>query len=213
MVGIAMAPDDSRAALAATAAEQGISLARLSRLIGRNEAYLHQYVTRGSPRRLAEDDRRRLAAALGVGEAVLGGPPPLATVNVPRLAVGASAGPGRLVEDETAGAMLLDEALLRRLGVRRDSVSTIRVEGDSMAPTLCDGDEILVDTAARQPGRRGHPFVMRLDGALVVKRVAAAADGGWLVTSDGRDAPDPGLCAPARCTVIGRVVWLARALL
>lgn len=54
------------------AAEQGESLASLSALIGRNAAYLHQFVTRGSPRRLDDDDRLFLAMHLNVSERLLG---------------------------------------------------------------------------------------------------------------------------------------------
>ena len=66
-----------RAALAALIAESGESYAALSRLIGRNAAYLQQFVTRGSPRQLAERDRALLARYLGVPEARLGGMRPL----------------------------------------------------------------------------------------------------------------------------------------
>ena len=55
-----------RAALAALVDRSGASYAALSRLLGRNPAYLQQFVTRGSPRRLAEGDRDDHRAALGV---------------------------------------------------------------------------------------------------------------------------------------------------
>ena len=67
-----MEASDPRAALAAMVARSGASYAALSRLIGRNAAYLQQFVTRGSPRRLDERDRRLLAAYFGVGEHELG---------------------------------------------------------------------------------------------------------------------------------------------
>lgn len=54
------------------AIERGRSLASLSAMIGRNPAYLRQFVTRGSPRRLPEDERRHLAIVLNVDERELG---------------------------------------------------------------------------------------------------------------------------------------------
>lgn len=63
---------DPRASLAQLAAERGESLAALSRLIGRNEAYLQQFIARGIPRKLDEDDRLTLARYLGVDERLLG---------------------------------------------------------------------------------------------------------------------------------------------
>jgi len=47
------------------------NLKQLSLCLGRNHAYLHQYVYRGSPRALPEQIRRRLARLLRVNEARL----------------------------------------------------------------------------------------------------------------------------------------------
>ena len=54
------------------ATDPGRSLASLSAPIGRNPAYLQQYISRGSPRRLPEDERRHLAIVLEVDERELG---------------------------------------------------------------------------------------------------------------------------------------------
>ncbi len=107
-----MEQDDPRGRLKALADARGDSLAALSAMIGRNAAYLQQFVMRGSPRRLAEDDRRRLADYFGVDEAALGGPQQRRAFTVPRLDVAASAGPGALVDGEIVlGAEALDPAL------------------------------------------------------------------------------------------------------
>ena len=45
---------------------KGWSLSELSRSIGRNVAYVQQYVRRGTPRYLTEHDRHALAAILGI---------------------------------------------------------------------------------------------------------------------------------------------------
>lgn len=50
----------------------GHSLASLSTRIGRNAAYLQQYVGRGTPRRLPEPERLALAMILQVDERLLG---------------------------------------------------------------------------------------------------------------------------------------------
>jgi hypothetical protein len=201
-----------RSALAALIAESGESYAALSRLIGRNAAYLQQLVTRGSPRELAERDRALLARYFGVAEARLGGPELPGLVPITRLDVGASAGPGGLVEDEARrrpGA--LDPALLRQLGVRPAAASMIRVEGESMLPTLADGDEILVDRDRCRLAARPALYVLRADGVVMVKRLRALGDEVEII-SDNPGFP-PRLCAAEEVEVIGRVVWLSRALL
>lgn len=201
-----------RSALAALIAESGESYAALSRLIGRNDAYLQQFVARGSPRALAERDRALLARYFGVPEARLGGPELPGLVAITRLDVGASAGPGGLVEGEARrrpGA--LDPVLLRQLGVRPTAASMIRVSGESMAPTLADGDEILVDRDRCRLAARPSLYVLRLDGAVMVKRLRAL--GAEIeVLSDNPDFAAR-LCRSAEVEVIGRVVWLSRSLL
>jgi hypothetical protein len=54
------------------AKERGDSLAALSRLIRRNEAYLQQFIKRGTPERLPEDERRVLAIYFNIDERELG---------------------------------------------------------------------------------------------------------------------------------------------
>src|SRR5262245_1564532 len=101
-----MAAVDPRERLLELATERRVSLAQLSALIGRNASYLQQFVRKGSPRKLEEGDRATLARFFGVSEAELGGmeekSSDLDWVEVPRLSLGASAGPGTLPFDEQA---------------------------------------------------------------------------------------------------------------
>jgi phage repressor protein C with HTH and peptisase S24 domain len=206
-----MEQEAQRAALEALMTERGVSFVELSRVIGRNPAYLQQYVKRGSPRELAERDRARLAGYLGVDESQLGARVNEAAFVVPRLDVGASAGPGGLVDAEDARqGFAFPPALLRQLGVRTSAASMIRVQGDSMSPTLEDGDEILVNRDDRRVGPRGGVFVLRLDDELVVKRLRPAV-GGVEVVSDNPTYPAR-VVPTSRADVIGRVAWLSRAI-
>ncbi|WP_375391276.1 helix-turn-helix transcriptional regulator [uncultured Sphingomonas sp.] len=204
-----MATGDPRERLRALAGERGDSLAALSAMLGRSHAYLQQWITRGSPKLLTERDRRALADYFGVDEAALGGPPTVAAWRAPRLDVAASAGPGALIDDEAAlGASAVPPELARALGLQRGRAAIIRVRGDSMAPGLADGDELLVDEASSSPDARGGVYVVRLDGVLLVKRVRRGARG-YVVTSDNPDAPPVGA---GDVQVIGRAVWQMRRL-
>ena len=206
---------DPRAVLDRLVTAGGESYAALSRMLRRNPAYLQQYVKRGTPRLLAERDRKLLAGYFRVDEAELGGPsaPAIPTVaRVRRLDVAASAGPGGLAEeDRLLGGELFDPRLLASLGVREGQSAVLRAQGDSMTPTIQDGDRMLIDERDRSPGARGGIYVLRLDGALMVKRVAKTGDG-IAVTSDNPDFPAIVLPAPDAVDVLGRVVWLSRAL-
>ena len=66
--------NDPRLVLQRLCAERGEDFAGLSRMLGKNPAYIQQYVRRGVPRRLGEDERRKLARYFGIAEALLGGP-------------------------------------------------------------------------------------------------------------------------------------------
>jgi hypothetical protein len=61
----------ARAELERLVASSSLSYAALSKMLGRNAAYLQQYVKRGSPQFLEERDRKLLADVLGVEEARL----------------------------------------------------------------------------------------------------------------------------------------------
>ena len=201
-----MSVSDPRAALAGLAADRGDSLAALSAMLGRNAAYLQQFVRRGTPRMLAERDRRVLADYFGVAESALGAVDrPI--FRLPRLDVAASAGPGALVDGEIVlGTDAIDPALARRLGLREGQAAIIRVRGDSMAPGLLDGDHIVVDTSDTRPGRRGGVFVIRVEAATMVKRVAAGPAGPVVTSDNPAAAPVP----VGEVAVIGRVVWQMR---
>ncbi len=207
---------DPRKRLADLAEAQGVSLASLSRLVGRNGTYLQQFITKGSPRKLAEDDRRILAEFFGVAESELGGGPeksydsaPVAArsgwVEVPRLPLGASAGPGAIAAEETPfDSFRFSARWLREQGLDPAMLSAILVEGDSMEPVLRDGDEILVDRTPR--ALRDGIHVVRLGEALHVKRVQAGRPGTLTLISANAAYP------PIEATlddvdVIGRVVW------
>ena len=66
--------DDARRALDELIQQRGVNYSSVSRLLGRNAAYIQQYIRRGSPRELDEKDRLVLSRFFGVDEKVLGAP-------------------------------------------------------------------------------------------------------------------------------------------
>jgi hypothetical protein len=213
-----MAEVDGRTALARLIEERGEDYAGLSRLIGRNAAYIQQFIKRGTPRRLAEADRRILARYFGVDEAALGAPeaaPGPGLRPVPRLDVDASAGAGAFDGDERGGGHIaFDPAWLRRVARGApEQLSIIRVAGDSMAPTLADGDDILVDRGDAAARLRDGIYVLRIEGALMVKRLALNPAARTLsIRSDNPAYPGWPDCDPGAVDVVGRVVWAGRRL-
>ena len=210
----------ARGRLQAMARDRRSSLAELSRLIGRNPAYLQQYVTRGSPRHLDEPDLRKIAEFLGISTRVI------ETrrfddsrmnsrsqrraafdddwVDIPRLPLDASAGPGAVGAQEISyDQFRFTRRWLREMGLEGADLSAIRVEGDSMEPLLRSGDEIFVDRNKRSGE---GVFVVRIGDALHVKQVRASA-AGTIALISANEAYAPLELPREEVEVIGRVVW------
>jgi hypothetical protein len=210
--------NDPRKVLERLCVERGEDFAGLSRFLGKNPAYIQQFIRRGTPRRLREDERGKLARYFGIPEELLGGPPRMepasaGLVPVTRIFVRASAGPGALPENERVYPYFaFDERWLRALtGSGTDDLSIIRVEGDSMAPTLNDGDDILVDRSGCNEALRDGIYVLRVDDSLLVKRLAIHPLGKRVtVQSDNPAYPDWPDCGLGDVHCIGRVIWAGR---
>ena len=195
--------------------------ASLSRLIGKNAAYIQQFIKRGVPKRLQEEDRRILARYFSISETELGAPadarepaqPEDRFVPVPRLDVGASAGAGAADADESATAHIgFEKKFLRGLSRGKPTdLSLIRVQGDSMTPALSDGDDILVDAGDAGDRLRDGIYVLRRDDALLVKRIAPnPASRRIAIKSDNDAYPDWPDCEIGYIEIIGRGVWAGR---
>jgi phage repressor protein C with HTH and peptisase S24 domain len=212
--------DDARRTLDELIQKRGYSYSELSRLLGRNAAYIQQYIRRGSPRQLDEQDRAILARFFGVDEKILGGParrtgPVVELVHVPVLEVQASAGHGALAAMESKSSQFgFDEKWLRRLTQSKASnLSIIGVLGDSMEPTLHDGDEVMVDLGDGQTRLRDGIYVLRMDDMLSVKRIAIEPQGKRVsVLSDNPTYPSWRGLEKRVLNVVGRVLWFGRTL-
>lgn len=215
--------DDARAALEKLIQENGHDFSAISRFLGKNPAYIQQYIRRGTPRKLDEDDRRKLAEFYDVDEQVLGAPPttgqgkyiengPGNLIEIKKLDLGASAGPGSLADDHYSGSMAFGPKWLKRFGADPSNLSVISVDGDSMEPTLCDGDDIMVDHGAADWAMRDGIYVLRMDNVLLVKRVAVGPSGKFSIRSDNPQYPDWDDVSADSINIIGRVVWTGRKL-
>lgn len=189
-------------------------------MLGRNPAYIQQFVRRGVPKKLKEEERKKLARFFAIPESLLGGPPEVGRgrgglVPVKRIFVQASAGPGAFTGDERGRPYFaFDERWLKNLTPSPPSkLSIIRVEGDSMAPTLNAGDDILVDLGDGVDRLRDGIYVLRADDVLVVKRLAIDPTGRRItVQSDNPAYPDWPDCEIDGIHCIGRVVWAGRTI-
>ncbi len=131
-------------------------------------------------------------------------------VKVPQFDVAASAGMGAFVDGEAEVEMVrVDKDWLEnQLKVRPEDASLIFVRGDSMMPTLNNGDVLLVSSNVEQIG--DGIYVLHSDGLLQVKRLQRQPGGQLRVTSDN-PAYQPYIVNFADEStdfrVVGKVVW------
>jgi hypothetical protein len=198
--------------------EHHADYAGLSRLIGRNPAYIHQFITRGVPRRLAEEDRRRLATHFGIDETELGAP--ASHIPVPASTAGRAyhllpflGYTGRTEAEPPHDALAFEAGFIRDLGISRlDALAAVRVGCDLMSPTLMAGDQLLLDAAALTPMRDGL-HVLRIDGVITVRRVAVHPVSHRLtLLADNAAYPPVTDCEREALSLVGRVVWIGRRL-
>ena len=187
-------------------------------MLGRNPAHVQQFIKRGSPRILGDEDRKTLACFFGVDEQVLGGPANTVNdgmVEIPVLDVEASTGFGAVAASNTADTRFgFDGRWLRHLTTfKTASLSIVGVKGDSIETTLSDGDEVLVDASDHGSRLRDGIYVLRSDDTLAVKRIAIKP-GGRQITIAGDIPAYPIWHDMNRWEVhmVGRVIWFGRAL-
>lgn len=137
---------------------------------------------------------------------------PVGLVRIPVLELSASAGPGREPADYAAVLDHIDLAeqwARKRLG---DGISRIRalpVKGDSMSPTINDGDLAFVDTSCTHFEGEGV-YVLVFNDALLIKRLAADfATQRILILSDN-ERHKPAVASEDEINICGRVrLWMS----
>jgi phage repressor protein C with HTH and peptisase S24 domain len=215
-------------------------LKKASLAIGRNAAYLQQYLYRGIPKTLPEDAREALAAFLGVPEeslrpaktesamepalpqvvaapsatAIGGGMPGFS--QVPELDVRASAGHGAFHEgdEEIKAVWMFPDAVIRHeLRARSANLRIITIDGDSMEPLLASGDRVLVDTSQRVPAPPGI-FVIWDGLGIVAKRIEhiPTAEPSRIVIKSVNPLYNDYERPTEEVNIIGRVIWAGKKL-
>lgn len=153
-------------------------------------------------------DARPLVLSVGVGEAGH----QLDYEVIPKLCGGAN-GPDRgtnepLQIDRAGDLAMTFDWLKRNLNHTSGQLATVLVMGDSMQPTLLDGDTIIIDRGACELSVDAI-YAMHLMGQRLVKRVQCKFDGSVVIISDNA-AYERETVPRARVgeiEVLGRMVW------
>jgi phage repressor protein C with HTH and peptisase S24 domain len=123
-----------------------------------------------------------------------------------------------------AGSVADGSAILHHIGFRQDwlrritsanvdELAAISAAGDSMEPTLSDGDTMLIDMSKRSAAREDGIYVLDYDGLLLVKRLRFDPVRRIVRLISDNAAYDPvDNINPEDLRVFGRAIWLARKL-
>lgn len=215
-----------------------MTLNDLSLKIGRNQTYLFQYLMKGVPKRLNEIDRRKLAEILNVPEQELTDIPLLPahqlgtavaadkivstvsswfkkplpeTVEIAMLDVSACCGTGTdNPEENVVGIWQMPLTDFKSItAASPEHIRIVRAIGDSMQPTINDGDFVFVDTSSQSMTSDGI-YVISSAAGLAVKRLQNNFTGDVIVRSDNK-AYDSLTFTLSDLHLLGRVVYILNA--
>lgn len=133
---------------------------------------------------------------------------------IERLDVEASAGNGALVDNEQAlDFVAFQTRWLRRKGINPAAVRLLNIRGDSMEPTIRDGDIALVDTSIDDIIDNAI-YVLVVGNRLLIKRIHILMSGALRLISDNAIYPHEDVPASEAefVRVSGRVVWFGRSI-
>lgn len=136
-------------------------------------------------------------------------------VPIPHLSIRASAGPGlAAISQDLDGShqVAFRETWLRSLGVTPANAEFLTAEGDSMFPTIQNGDLMLIDRGYGEVVN-GRIYVLVVNGLVVVKRVSLLAFGGLMLISDNDRYPAETVSRDEvdALSFQGRVAWYGRS--
>lgn len=158
----------------------------------------------------------KLAELAGVSLVIDGQPRENEYAFIPRALAKPAAGGGSLeTSGETEGALAFRrEWIGRKTRTSPERLRVMTVVGDSMSPTIEDGDIVLVDEGVRkEPLKEGKVYVVRKGEEIFVKRFRKGV-GNLLFMGDNRDRSYLDVTVAEGdengFTVIGRVLWAGK---
>lgn len=201
--------------------DHGACFAAVSQMLGRSHSYIQQYVTRRSPKVLREMDRRKIARHFNIPEWDLLLPEErLSAMEGGDLVLIPPWRPAALrsqnTADDTRDRFVMPQPFRRewlqaRFGVNPAALAVTVIAGDGMSPTLCDGDLVLIRTG--NAFERDGIYLTEAGGQLRAQRMTAhPAANRVVITHDNPLYPEAVQCRPEELAIVGRIIWLSRAL-
>lgn len=132
-------------------------------------------------------------------------------VLIPKFDVAGSCGSGSIIDHvDVKGGLVFSEDWILSQGLKKDKLVVIHAIGDSMYPTIEDGQVLLLDTSDITP-RNSKIYFMCIDNEYYIKRLVNMLTH-WVIRSDNpdkNDHPDIEISQETmnNLQIEGRVVW------
>lgn len=197
---------EPREALDGLISERGETYASISRLLGRNSAYIQQFIKRGSPARLDQSDIALLALHFDVPVEMLGGKegPTVGQRSIVKVPLLNGTG-----NDSRSQWRLVDAAWLGRLCDQPAGVAILPIVGEAMEPTLRNGDEVMISRVRFQESVREGLYAIRGSTEIFVRRIAIDPTKNRLtVLTDHPAYPSWQGIQRKGVDIVGRVIWI-----
>ncbi|NOR71597.1 MAG: hypothetical protein GQ532_18240 [Methylomarinum sp.] len=130
-------------------------------------------------------------------------------ILVPLYNVEVSAGHGSLVDhEEQVSQIAFRTDWVAEKKLNKQNLATIKARGDSMLPTISDGDILLVDTRINKI-TDDSIYIIKNDGHLVVKRIQQNFDGSINIISDNKLYREETIPKDNtdKILIVGKVIW------
>ena len=85
----------------------------------------------------------------------------------------------------------------------------MRINGNSMSPTLEDGDTVMIDTG-RCDIKEGMIYALRVDNSVMIKRLSFRVGGKVLIISENRHEYDPYEAQMKDVHILGQIIFFCR---
>lgn len=203
-----------RQTLAKLIEEKELNYRRVSLMLGKGDSYIQRFIKLGQPERLPEYIRLQLAKILHVDEQLLTDLPierrqlslNINSVTIDIISATPCCGSGSDGDqpDEVIGKWIMPEKDFRELTFSQpNNIKQMRVVGDSMSPTIKDGDYILADTSFNYFEIDGIYLIRMLNG-LAVKRLQSGLND-VKILSDNKKY-EPITASAGEINIVGKVI-------
>lgn len=129
---------------------------------------------------------------------------------VPMAEAKLNAGGGGVVMSEQYGELYaFRKDWLRNVASSVSNIVLMMVEGESMTPTISDGDTVMIDMGRRRI-KSGSIYAIGIEDTIIIKRLEYLVNGKTRIISDNRREYAPYDADTAEIRIIGEVIWCAK---